>query len=173
MTRLANITNTEKNLITRVFPNLRHALEHYANDYLGSKVAISIFNRWLGKDELHLLDSKSQKEREERNARMLCFWDSIYKLTDVYTYTSTSQKADSQQITFMRYLNKGAYLSSCIYNPTKTSDQFQFIILPEFQAICYESWDDTNILWYVSKETIRPLLEQANICGLHVIDFAS
>ena len=172
MTKLVNVTDLEEKLITRTFPDLRHTLQSYANDHLEYKVAISVFNRWLGKDNLHLIDCRSNKEREERNSRMLCFWKSIYNSTNVYSYESISQKPDSQKINFVRYVNKEAYLKDCAYNPEKTSDQFQFVILPEFEALYYENWDDTNVLWYTSKEKIEPLLEQVGICGLYLIDFA-
>ena len=122
---------------------------------LKNKVAISVFNRWIGRDDLQLLDCKSHEEREERNARMLCFWESIYESTDVYTYRSTSQQPASQEITFMRYLNKASYLNDCAYSSEKTSNQFQFVVILEFQAIYSENWDDTNILWYVSRKKLN------------------
>ena len=171
MTKLSNITKSEEKLITHIFPELRNTLENYTHDHLDSKIAISVFDRWLGIDNLHLLDCKSIEERVERDTRMLCFWNSVFESTNVYTYESSSQQADSQKITFMHYVEKESYLEDCKSRPDKSSDQFQFIILPEFQAIYQESWDDTNIMWFVSRKKIEPLLEQVNACGLHVIEF--
>ena len=68
-------------------------------------------------------------------------------------------------------MNKTSYLADCTYKPNKTSDQFQFIILPEFQAVYQEDWDDTNVLWFVLREKIEPLLRKANDCGLFAIEY--
>lgn len=169
ITGLAEISKFEEKVIAHAFPNLRSALESYA-DPLSSKVAISVFDRWLGED-LHLLDCKLQGEREEREVRKLCFWESIFESTSVYTYRSTSQKVASQNIELMRYVDKERYLADCAYNPEKTSAQFQFVILPEFQAVYQENWDDTNVLWFTAREKVEPLLQQAGNCGLFVLEY--
>ena len=170
MSKLSNISKSEAEELARAFPGLQRALENYA-DPLNNRVAISVFDRWLGKD-VSLLDCKTQGEREERNARMLCFWQVIFELTDVYTYKSSLQRAETRTVEFMRYLNKASYLEDCAYKTDRTSDQFQFIVLPEFLAVYQEDWDDANVLWFVSREKVEPLLKRADDCGLFAIEYA-
>ena len=167
---LSRISNFEADMIARAFPNLRSALENDAEP-LTDRVAISIFDRWLEKD-LHLLDCKSVEEREERNARMLCFWEAIFDLTSIYAFRRNYQQKSSPTVKLLRYTDKAKYIADCVHHPDKTSDRFQFIILPEFQAIYQENWDDTNVLWFVFREKVEPLLQQAAKCGLFAVEYA-
>ena len=127
-----------------------------------SKIAISVFDRWLGKRNLHLLDCKDGAEREDRNARMLSLWMAMYDSYDIL--------CRSQLDGFAPMPDRSEYEASCAYDGNK--ETFQCILIPECSAICYENWDDTNVLWFMKREDIVPILQMAEECGLYPIEFA-
>ena len=129
-----------------------------------SKVAISVFDRWLGKKNLHLLDCKDDAERQDRNRRMLALWMAIYDSYDVLCRTKTDD--------FEPTRDRTEYETACAYDGDRPSNEFQCILIPERSAIYYENWDDTNVLWYMDRKDIVPIIELAETCGLHAIEFA-
>ena len=129
-----------------------------------SKVAISVFDRWLGEKDLHLLDCKDIEEREDRNRRMLSLWMKIYDKCEIRC------RGDNDE--FRLEPNRVAYESRCAYDGDRPGSEFQCILIPEFTAIYYENWDDTNVLWYSRRDDVQPLISMALNCGLHAIEFS-
>ena len=127
-----------------------------------SKVAISVFDRWLGRENLHLLDCRDDAERQDRNLRMLALWMAIYDSYDVLCRTNSDD--------FVAMPERSEYEAACAYDGDK--ETFQCILIPECSAIYYENWDDTNILWYRDREDVIPIIELAEKCGLYPIEFA-
>jgi len=62
------------------------------------------------------------------------------------------------------------FLARCARDPDRPGHRFPRVALPELQAYYAEDWDDTNFVWYASRERVEPLLEWARACELHVLD---
>jgi len=148
--------------ILDILPDAERILRREVDDPPYDKVAISIFDRWLG-DDLHLLDCRDQAERETRNRRLLAHWARVYDETEVFVLNSEGVLASAS--------DREAFLIECGYDPDKTSDRFQFVVLPEFKALYHEYWDDTNVLWYADRTAIAPMLDWARECDLHVVEY--
>lgn len=142
---------------------IANRIVHGDDDIPLSKVAISVFDRWLGRDDLHLLDCVDADERENRNRRLLSFWAAIY---DTQTVISRSNLD-----VFAVPKNRDAYIEKCRRGATGGNDVFQCVVLPELGAIYYQNWDDTNVLFFCERSRIEPLLTLAHSCELSVIEF--
>ena len=83
---------------------------------------ISIFPRWLGKDNLDLLDCTDTAERKSRDEKLLAHWTRIYDRTRVFRLADGElrQEADRER-----------FLAACRNRPDKTSDEFAFVFLPD------------------------------------------
>ena len=134
------------------------------SDFPLRKVAISVFDQWLGADNLHMLDCKDLAEREDRNRRMLSFWMNIYDRYDVLCRFENDE--------FKTENCRTVYETKCAYDGNRSGNEFQCILIPALHAIYYENWDDTNVLWYADRTQISPLLLLAEDCGLHSLEFA-
>ena len=128
------------------------------------KIAISVFDGWLGPKNYHLLDCKDDAEREDRNRRMLSFWMKIYDSYEVLCRVNDCE--------FERETNRLKYESSCAYDGNRPGNRFQCILIPELTAIYHENWDDTNVLWYSNRNDIEPLISMAIESGLYSIEYA-
>ena len=126
------------------------------------KVAISVFDRWLGPD-LDQLDCRDAAEREERNARLLSLWARIHDETEVWGLGPDGRLA--------RVVDREEFLQRCRYDPDRPGDQFTFVVLPELAALYKEDWDDTNVAWFKSESLIAPLLRWAEECDLHMLRY--
>ena len=130
------------------------------------KVAVSIFDRWLLEDH-HLLEWADYREREDRNRKLLCHWDRIFRETDVYTIRFRGRWPKKQRIVSKKYVDREGYLRRCHFDWEK----FQWGIIPEYEAIYHEHWDDTNVLWYRDRKQADVVLKWAQECGLHAIEY--
>ena len=126
------------------------------------KVAISVFDRWVGVANLHLLDCKSEREREDRNARLLSYCEALFARTPLFA--AGRGDAPPVPITHLRSVQK-----LCAYD-AEQSPSF-FLLLPEFEAIYADDWDDTTVLWFRDRSRVAQLLEFVPECGLHVLEF--
>jgi len=133
-------------------------------DFPLGKIAISVFDRWIGVDNLHLLDCKDVAERDNRNFRMLSLWMKIYDKYEVL--------CRAENYRFRKENDRSIYEAKCAYDANRPGDEFQCILIPALSAIYYENWDDTNVLWYANRYDIAPLIQLAGDCGLHSLEYA-
>jgi hypothetical protein len=122
---------------------------------------ISIFNQWVGKENLGRLDCRDESERAERDERLLAHWAQIFDCTPVYRIAGG---------TVRRETDRGSFLDACRNRPDKVSEDFAFVLLPELGAYYKEDWDDTNVVWYSDLQGVQPLFDWAHEFGLHVLD---
>ncbi|MEO9875964.1 MAG: hypothetical protein ABJM26_07715 [Anderseniella sp.] len=120
-----------------------------------TKEFISIFDGWLGKDNLHQIDDVTEKDWSRFNEllRLLSKNYDLYrvdlgaqclqKITDIQTVLNTHQESELKQ-----------------------SAEFTTIAIPELNAIYAEDWDCTWILWHMNNgavETLSPLIDQSGL----------
>lgn len=161
--------STDEDRILAIFEGFRQILEG-VDPIPFKKIAISVFDRWLGEKNRYKLNCDGPEERDERNRKLLSLCEHIFCHTEVYTLRD--RKLDFALPVLKKYTEKASYLRDCAWDCQKTSDKFHFLMLPEFQAIYHEQWDDTNVLWYRDEKKIGPLLEWARISGLYILEYA-
>ena len=125
------------------------------------RLFISVFDRWLGRKHIDLLTCQTAAERESRNVRLLNHWSLVADQCSLY------------ELRFGRLIfveSRTAFLARCAYDPKKPARRFVKVFIPEFRAIYSEDWDDTNVVWYQDRDRVKPLLEWAEECGLHVLE---
>lgn len=150
------------------FPELQ-AVHERAPHSMG-RFAISVFDHWLrDKAEWHLMDCFEGPERIERNTKFLAHWEALFDATDVYTVRYRGRWPRKSQLVFKQYLDKDGYLERCRFDPHKAPSQF--VLLPEYDCIFADSWDDTNVAFFNSRERAEPLIALAEKCGLHCLEF--
>ncbi len=153
--------------IMQLFPDLdRFVFDPSSTSY--EKVAISVFDGWLGPDRLHMLDCDS-RERAKRNQKLLSHWQKIFERTSVLAVHLRGKA--KQRLLIRRFASQASFLKLADYHPYKPSSRFQLIALPDLEALYMENWDDTNVLWFKSMEKARPVIEWAAECGLHQIAY--
>jgi len=85
-------------------------------------------------------------------------------------YDSYDILCRTESETFAEVPNRSQYEAACAYDGDK--EDFQCILIPECYAIYYENWEDTNVLWYMDRKDVEPIIELAESCGLHLIEYA-
>jgi hypothetical protein len=145
------------------FPDAKGIMRREIDVPSYSKVAVSVFPRWLGEENLGQLDCNTPSERTSRDERLLSHWSRIFDETEVFGVNQNGE--------FAHLTDKAAYIEVCRNHPNKPSDQFQFIAIPELQVLYHEHWDDTNVAWFQNRSRLTPLLTWARDCGLHVLEY--
>ena len=132
---------------------------HYMKDWdirpEFKKEYVSIFEGWLGKENLHKLDEVSEKEWSKFNHFIKILAEN-FELFIVNCENQTAIKVD----------DVNTILSSYKQSMNKDSSQFLKIIIPELKFVVSEEWDYTYILWYKENTVIdvmKPLLSEAGL----------
>lgn len=141
------------------FPNARSILRYEMEEPELPRKFVSVFDRWLGAENYHLLDCKDDLEREDRNKKLLAHWTLVIERTSVWTM-------EENQI--LEVVDRQQFLQKC-GDYEKSGDEFAFVLLPELGAYYLEDWDDTNVVWYVDEDRVQPLFDWAAECGLFTL----
>ncbi len=133
-------------------------------------VAISVFDHWLrDQSEWHLMDCFEGPERLRRDAVFLLHWEAIFDAISVFTVRSRGRPPHRSRLVFKQYSEKYGYLQQCRIDQRRPPTQL--VLLPEFDSIYAASWDDTNIVYFNSRERAEPILKLAQHVGLHFLEF--
>lgn len=155
-------------LLRRQFPELQAVLEHDAHSM--GRVALSIFDHWLRDEaEWHLMTCFEGPERTARDRKFLAHWEALFHATEIYTVRYRGRWPRKSQLVFKKYLDKKGFLERCRFDPHRAPTQF--VLLPEYDCIFMASWDDTNVVFFNSRERVEPLISLARDCGLHCLEF--
>ncbi len=123
------------------------------------KEFISLFDGWLGKDNLHKLDEVTESEWQRFNTLIkLIFEGYAMALADSQIQSVREfEKIDEVLCTYEESMNKG-------------SEHFTRLVVPELQCVLTEDWDYTYILWHKSNgalEALQPLISKAGLYHWH------
>ena len=129
------------------------------------KIAISVFEDWVGPDGLHKLNCADDAERLHRDKLHLSYWLAIRQ-----TWPDLLALRPHDEFTPPHDLE--AYTNACRIEQDEGSDHFQCIVIPSLNAIYYENWEDTNVLWFRDRTDIRDMLDLARKNGLYPIEYA-
>lgn len=154
--------------LRRQFPEFQALLEHEPHSM--GRFAISVFDHWLRDEaEWHLMDCFDGPERTARDGKFLAHWEALFDATEIYTVRYRGRWPHKSQLVIKKYLDKNGFLERCRFNPQRAPTQF--VLLPEYDCIFVASWDDTNVVFFNSRERAKPLISLANNCGLHCLEF--
>ena len=121
---------------------------------------VSLWDGWLGKDNLHKLDEVTPIEWGKFNTL-------LRQLSQHYTLLAISH--ETKQVAKVSDIE--AYLSTYEQAMNKDSDQFSSFIIQELSCAISESWDHTYIIWHREKgeiELLSPLIKACDLehfCG--------
>jgi hypothetical protein len=123
--------------------------EGYEKEY------ISLFDGWLGKDNLHKLDEVTEEEWSKFNYLL----NEIFNNLKIYS-------VDVRKNTCVQVENINVITNT--YNEAMNKEQTDFtkLIIPEHNCVLTEDWDYTYILWHKNNgtvEALKPLIENAGL----------
>ena len=133
-------------------------------------LAVSVFDRWLGhEDSIKLLSDVSAEEQRTRDSKFIKFAEKLVSNTEVlnFTFKGRWNKALPSFRKFTSHKAKVDYLMCTPHNVD--SSHFYKVVLPELDAVYFESWDDTNVFYLRNPEKVAQIEVWANECGLHCL----
>ena len=161
MRNLTNIPKLEQERLRNVYPDLANLIcDLEPHNY--KMVFVSIFDHTLTIEEaINQLDSVSPEEQERRNNAFVSFNKELVESTVCLKVVLKGIKKD--RVLFKEFNSKEAALK-CI-SPYES----HFIVaVPEYEAIYFQSWDDTVIFFYINDKIIKHLKKLSAKSGLHV-----
>lgn len=167
--KLRTLSKVEAEAMLARFPTLARVREKEESGM--ERLAISVFDHWLcSRQEWHQLDCAHGPERIARDRKWQAHWQALFDATEVYTVRTRGRWPHKQRLQLKQYQNRAFFLQQCRFN-TFTEPR-QLVLLPEFDCIYCESWDDTNVVFFHSRDKVQKLLDLAQACGLHCLSFA-
>ena len=133
-------------------------IEKYFDDYQVKvkykKRFISLFNGWLGEENLKKLDLVTKTDWQKFNI-LLELLDQEFNL-----YKVNLAKNECKKI---------LHISSVfgVFNEDKSSDEFIQIIIPKLDIVLTEEWDYTYIIWYKEKDSLSIMQKYVQEAGLY------
>lgn len=134
-------------------------------------MAISVFDRWLGpEDSIKYLSDVSVDGQQASDAKFNQFAKKLIESTEVINFTFKGRWANArpQFRLFTSYQAKEDYLLCTSHKHDRR--HFFKVILPELDAVYFESWDDTNVFYLRNPKYANQIEQWANECGLYRLD---
>ena len=171
MRRLVNLPEVRQAELRLHYPWLR-AVAWNEGD-LPSHVnglAVSVFDRWLSRDEANdLLENVPPEEQEIRTARHAKFCALLVTGTTVLSFAFRRRTHD--RTIFREFTSSEVLYKYCTPNGGTTLKHRQFqVVLPELGCAFFESWDDTHHFYFNSRASIDIIRKWAGQCGLYLLD---
>ena len=134
------------------------------------KVAITVFDHWLTREEFEN-DFPDKTERLRRDKSLHDFAKVMSKNTEVLNFKFKG-KWERCYPSFRKFSSQAAmdiYLHPAGDNDS--SDKFCRLVLPEFSAVYFESWDYTNIFYIQDDKVIPQIKKWANESGVYCLEY--
>ncbi|HSI37555.1 MAG TPA: hypothetical protein VK946_00625 [Methylotenera sp.] len=121
-----------------------------------TKEFVSLFNGWLGVENLHKLDQVTEDD-----------WRKFGKLIVLISqkYEILIAHCESQQC--LPVNNVESIIQTYSEAMKKDSTQFTKFVIPELDCIFTEEWDSTYIIWHKNNDAVQALQPLINASGLH------
>jgi len=169
MRKFINLSKDRQKELTSKFPELYkiYCVEessHY------TKVAISVFDHWLTREEFQN-DSPSKDEHFKRNRALHSFGKLMATQTEVFDFKFKG-KWERCYPCFRKFSSKKAmfeYLQPADDN--YSSGRFFNLVLPEFNAVYFESWDYTNIFYIQNDSVLSEIKKWASESGVYCLEY--
>jgi hypothetical protein len=163
------LDSAEESKLFRRFPALPDVLSvEHPSQY--EYRAISIFDDWLGKDNLHKLDTATKADYDARSEPLKRFSELLLRDTEALgiavgeplDVSAPSIFAFSSPEEAQRYARPSTWDAE--------STNFFRLLLPELKAIYLESWDFTNALFLLNLSCLPRIHEVAANAGVFVLE---
>ena len=162
MRKFTNIPKSEQERLRRVYPDLANLIcDIEPHDY--KMVFVSVFDHCLTREEAsEKLDNVAPEEQERRDSLFVNFNRGLLESTECLKVVLKGMKKD--RVLFKRFNNKDYALK---YISPYTWPHF-VVAIPEFEALYFQSWDDTAIFFYINDKITEHLEYLSSKYGLHV-----
>jgi len=167
MRKFLALENQAQKALRDKFPELDKLIAVEETDSY-TYMTISVFDRWLGsEDSDKYLSDVSEKEQDERDSKFIAFSKKLIDNTEVLNFTFKGRWSNAlpQFRKFTSHAAKKSYLMCTPHNVD--SSHFYKAVLPELEAVYFESWDDTNVFYLRNIKHAGQIEKWANECGLH------
>jgi len=134
------------------------------------KVAITVFDHWLTREEFEN-DYPDKTEQLRRDKSLQYFAKVMSKNTEILNFKFKG-KWERCYPSFRKFISEKA-MESYLYpaGDNDSSDKFCRLVLPEFSAVYFESWDYTNI-FYIQDDKVIPYIKKwANESGVYCLEY--
>lgn len=150
--------------IKKNLPQVKNQL--YKDRELYHKICISIFDKWLDKDECEKIYETNPTILADWRGRLGNVINEFYKLTPIYLW----RHKNNYRIIFYKPNDLQHLQNKCnIRSQTWSSGHRYDLLMPEYSAIYSEEFDWTNIIWYIDFKKIEPLLDAVKKSGLYIL----
>lgn len=169
MRKLINLCKKEQRNLSVQFKDILK-VDACEDDHEYRKIAISVFDHWLSKEEaLTLLNDVSEEEQTRRNNLHYAFNKKLFDKTMCFTYRVKGRGKKTYPI-FKNFQDKRTAYSYIKPNSGGVRSKFLYkLVLPQFDALYYEGWDDTCYLYYKNEDLLNSLIEWVKESGLHIL----
>jgi hypothetical protein len=133
-------------------------------------LAVSVFDRWLGReDAIKLLGDISKEEQARRDALLYSFSKKVAQSTEVlnFKFRGKWKKAYPLFRGFTSEESKQEYLKPVMSHTRKSFFQ---VVLPEIDAVFFESWDNTNVFYLRDPSKIEIIKKWAAETGVYCLE---
>ena len=167
----SNISTQEAQKIKQQLPYLKKLVEEddavlNGNPY--QPIFVSVFDHWLSEAEAseQVYVDEDIEELRSRRKKFRDFITGVYQQLPLYTWKyKRHHRLHIQQPTTLADV-----LRKCDFeNLYSLSGKKYGFLLPDCSAVYAENWDWTNVIWYLDKDKIEPLVVQAQKAGLHIL----
>jgi hypothetical protein len=164
-----NLKSDKHKWLCQLFPDLLN-LTYGEESTKYKKLAISVFDHWLSRTEAEIfLSNVSKEEQHKRDKLFRNFNQLLLEKADLYSFHFIGKKYDI--LRFSKFVSNQKALNFLMPKGLRGSSLNHFkLVLPEMKAVYFESYDDTNILYYQDKSLIEELIAWVGETGLKVIE---
>jgi len=169
MRSFINLSIDKQAELTEQFPDLLR-LACVEETPIYSYMAVSVFDRWLGQeDSVKFLNDVTKDEQIRRNDLLYSFSMKLSQNTDVVNFKLKGKWNNSYPCFrgFTSVEAKAKYFEPAI---SHTNKDFFRVVLPELNAVLFESWDDTNVLYLRDRSKVELINKWATECGVFCLE---
>jgi len=167
---IKNLKKEQLKNISESLPSLQRLLEEddfFLNKGIYKKTFASIFDHWLKPNEVDQIHTENADEINNRRKKFETVVKEIFNSTEIYLWRY--KRHDRFFVYKPTSINE--VLNRCDFdNLYSERGKHYSLILPEYSAVFNEEWDWTNIIWYINKEKIKPLIKIIKKAGLHILE---
>lgn len=164
MSKFLNVPKRRQKELQAQFPDLLKLWACEETDKY-HYLAISIFDHWLTNDECDdLLVNIGDSEQSRRNCLFDRFNELLITKTEILHITQRGSYRPYPK--FREFISRQA-AQQCLNH---TSTQRYGVVLPEFGVVYFESYDDTNALYFRDMKHQSKFKDWAQQVGLNYID---
>ena len=169
MRRFKNADKAKQIELTAQFPDL-YKLQCVEETQAYTYGAVSVFDHWLDRKEAaELLENVPTKIQKQRNNALHIFSKKIASEFEIFNFKFNGKWGSCRPL-FRHFTSTKAAFDYLTPATCYSSSYFFRIVIPEINAVFFESWDDTNVFYLrdpSAAKTIKPLAQE---CGIHYLE---